>query len=409
MQTKNVNVAQPTANKNEKNAVAAATVNVAHQNGQAVNGSAVNGSGVSVAALNGQTSVPIMNGMNVNNHSHTMNGTAANSMAMNGSLMNGAGMNGQITSSPASPYQHLPVTSTNQHLVVSSPYHPVTSANQLIGSSSVTSANQLIGSSSVTSANQLIGSSSVTSPYQPPPLPPRVGTHRPAADLPQASHPPPSGGVHSVYKPVPPPKPYSSSASAAHTGPGAALSTEEQQQQQAGTSRDQVAPVIGSALQAGPPPLLPHILVTDQGHFHTHSTKFPIETKEGPVSLFARSPPRLSAGRSATLGRGVGGVSDLTAAMGVPAKGSTLPRSTRMPSLLDLRPPAHSAAAPHTHTHHAHGPPHSHGTASVEDRDQLLGADQRPPRYLDGIDNPALVDDASENADSYSFMESVII
>nr|XP_027231646.1 trithorax group protein osa-like [Penaeus vannamei] len=203
-----------------------------------------------------------------------------------------------------------------------------------------------------------------------------------------------SGGVHSVYKPVPPPKPYSSSAPSAHTGgSGAGLSAEEQQQQQqqqqAGAARDQLAPVIGSALQAGPPPLLPHILVTDQGHFHTHSTKFPIEAKEAPASLFARSPPRLPAGRSATLGRGVGGGSDLTPAMGVPAKGSTLPRSTRLPSLLDLRPPAH------THTHHAHAPPHAHGTASVEDRDQLLGGDQRQPRFLDGIDNPALVDDAA--------------
>ncbi|XP_042892607.1 uncharacterized protein LOC122266804 isoform X2 [Penaeus japonicus] len=204
-----------------------------------------------------------------------------------------------------------------------------------------------------------------------------------------------AGGVHSVYKPVPPPKPYGSSASASHAGPGASLSAEEQQQQQAGASRDQVAPVIGSTLQAGPPPLLPHILVTDQGHFHTHSTKFPIESREGPASLFSRGPPRLSTGRSATLGRGVGGVSDLTAAMGVPAKGSTLPRSTRMPSLLDLRPSAQSVAAPHTHAHHAHAHPHSHGTASAEERDQLLAGDQRQPRFLDGIDNPALVDDAT--------------
>ncbi|ROT79387.1 hypothetical protein C7M84_001906 [Penaeus vannamei] len=69
---------------------------------------------------------------------------------------------------------------------------------------------------------------------------------------------------------------------------------------------------------------------------------FGIEAKEAPASLFARSPPRLPAGRSATLGRGVGGGSDLTPAMGVPAKGSTLPRSKRHtdnPDLLTQRPP----------------------------------------------------------------------
>ncbi|XP_042855551.1 uncharacterized protein LOC122242328 [Penaeus japonicus] len=164
MQTKNVNVAQPSANKNEKNAVAAATVNVANQNGQTGNGAIVNGTSVSVAALNGQTSVPVMNGMNVNNNSHSMNGTTANSMNMNGGLVNGTGMNGQSVCSSSSPYQHLPITSANQHLV-SSPYHP----------------------HPVTSSNQLIVSSSVTSPYQPPPLPPRVGAHRPTADLPQVS------------------------------------------------------------------------------------------------------------------------------------------------------------------------------------------------------------------------------
>ncbi|KAG7177984.1 hypothetical protein Hamer_G003728 [Homarus americanus] len=204
--------------------------------------------------------------------------------------------------------------------------------------------------------------------------------------------------VHSVYKPVPPPKPFSGAppAAAAGNSSNSGNSGEDQLQQQAIPSlKDQLAAITGATIQSGPPPpLLPHILVTDQGHFHTHSTKFPIEIKEGGINLPSTSssiltpssashgtsvlassvgPPAFSG--SATLGRGSRGVSGW-AGMGV-AKGSTLPRS---------RPPPHTTHTHQTHTHHATG------VNGGEEKDQLLSG-ERHQRYIDGIDNPALLDD----------------
>lgn len=89
-----------------------------------------------------------------------------------------------------------------------------------------------------------------------------------------------------MYKPVPPPKPYSGTAATAGNSSNSSSSTAEDQQQQQGVSslKEQLAAITGSRLEgaggAAPPPLLSHILVTDQGHFHTHSTKFPNVSSE---------------------------------------------------------------------------------------------------------------------------------
>ncbi|KAK4293843.1 hypothetical protein Pmani_033484 [Petrolisthes manimaculis] len=145
-----------------------------------------------------------------------------------------------------------------------------------------------------------------------------------------------TGTVHSVYKPVPPPKPFSGNNNNNNTTED--QDTTQQQQQQHNninntttSLRDQLATITGGVTGSGgttsnnnnnngPPPLLSHILVTDQGHFHTHSTKFPTS--------------------------GVGGGSNLSGG----------------------------------------------GVGVLEEREQLV-ASERHLRFLDGIDNPALLDD----------------
>ncbi|XP_063882291.1 hornerin-like isoform X2 [Scylla paramamosain] len=294
-----------------------------------------------------------------------------------------------VTSSKASPYQHLPVTSSSyqpmngQQGTTSSPYQPMN------------------GSLGVTS--------SVSSSYHPPPLPPRVGPRRSDGGN--------AGNVVSVYKPVPPPKPFSgpavtnnsSSSSGGGGGGGGGGSAGEnqqdsrrqEQQETAASLREQLASVTGTTLQSGLPPLLPHILVTDQGHFHTHSTKFPIESKEEPPSFpttspswrsTIRPPPPLLSG-SSSLGRGIKGLSGL-AGMGV-AKGSTLPRSITTPTPAQTRP---------QHHHHSQvtngggggggGSGSGGGGGGGGERDHLLST-ERHIRFCDGIDNPGLVEDAA--------------
>ncbi|XP_069188082.1 uncharacterized protein [Procambarus clarkii] len=427
MQTKNINVVQPAVNKSEKNAVAAATMNSANQSCQTVNslthnGSLLNGTGVtangrpagSLSTKSGGVSTLVVSQPSVAlTSSHYLPMTSPyQPLPVTSSHQQ------QITS----PYQPLPVTSTNQQpvtsvyqpiCVTSQHQHPLTSPYQHLPATS--SNQQLIKSPyqplPVTSSHD--ATHSTMSPYQPPPLPPRAGSQRP--DTHAAVHPPPTGcNVHSVYKPVPPPKPFSgapatvAAGSSSSSSSSSSASAAEDQQHGVATLKEQLAAITGSTLKSsGPPPLLPHILVTDQGHFHTHSTKFPIEIKESSTSLPGPIPPILSAGstnlpsgqatlsslladlaagstffpRSATLGREVKGASVAEGTRS--ARGSTLPRS-RPPTFLDHRPPpVPTRPRPHSTV----------GVGAGEERDQLLPEDSYL-HYLDGIDNPALVHDA---------------
>ncbi|XP_050715084.1 collagen alpha-2(I) chain-like isoform X2 [Eriocheir sinensis] len=376
MQTKNVNVQSPsTVSKNEKNAAVAAMTS---------NGSLMNGG-------------------------HRMNGTGGGG---------GGGPAGEGGTNPSSsPYQPLPVTSST-YLQMGSPYLPVPVSSSAKNQSpyqhlpSVTSPayQPMNGGQNLTSSvyqpmnGGQIMTSSASLPYQPPPLPPRVGPRHKESPM-------PPGNVVSVYKPVPPPKPFSGSPvsnnnnnnnsnsnSSSSGGSGGSSESQQdsrrqEQQETAASLREQLASVAGSTLQTGLPPLLPHILVTDQGHFHTHSAKFPIETKEAPGTTFSNAtshsswhppPPRPPPGPalisgSSTLGRGLRGVSGL-AGMGM-AKGSTLPRSTTAPT---------THARPSVATHATNGV--GGGGGGGGERDHLLST-ERHIRFSDGIDNPGLVDE----------------
>ncbi|XP_064082359.1 uncharacterized protein LOC135198575 isoform X1 [Macrobrachium nipponense] len=461
MQTKNINVVQPSATKIEKNAVAAA----ANQNSSVI--ISKTGSG-GTASLSGNNA-PIGS---VENHVQMQNGSLTNGAPTSSSLGGGLLQNNSSDSSSSSTVVESTVTipgvngttmtvsainglnmglkSPYQYLHLTSPSHvPQVGSHQPSGGSSshqhiptssspyqplpVTSKQQFISSStSIYQHVPVTSSQPVTSPYLPPPLPPRVGSSRPHIHLPQEApsshHSLSASGPahHSVYKPVPPPKPFvgpEASPSVAsgitttapssggqsfvgNKGPPTSSSLPPppvpfHQTTSPEQLREHLASVTGSTLQScGTPPVLSHILVTDQGQFHTHSSKFPIEVKEAPGRLFYTEPhnslpplgppppPRFTSGSpflsgSVTLGRGLTGISGL-AGMGT-AKGSTLPRS-RVPSLADLRPPSQAPFTAHSH------PQTRHNTVN-EDREHLVNA-ERQSRCIDGIDNPTLLDDS---------------
>ncbi|XP_076038931.1 uncharacterized protein LOC143024077, partial [Oratosquilla oratoria] len=252
---------------------------------------------------------------------------------------------------------------------------------------------------------------------------------------------------YSAYKPVPPPKPFtystystsssatsstinttiaataasssSSSSSSASSSSGAASESTAHASKSVGATADDVR--TGSTLYSsnGPPPLLNHILVTDQGHFHTHSTKFPIEVKEGPSSLptIAPSIPTTShfVSRASTLGRCVSGPSSSFSSMVAPRTVGTLPRMNTSrhgdTALTDVRQSlvmGHGGSGlssargfdpnnfSQSHQANNNNNNNSHINKNInnnkgEDRTRLLLNEK--PRFGDGIDNPGLIDD----------------
>ncbi|XP_068207288.1 serine-rich adhesin for platelets-like isoform X2 [Palaemon carinicauda] len=372
------------AGKIEKNAAAAA----ANQNSAVINGigngiTSLNSIAASTGGVennaqmqNGSLSTSSMGGggglLQNNSSDSGSSSTVIESTVtipgVNGTNMTVSAING-LNMGLKSPYQYLHLTAPShvphhQHSNdrSSHPHVPATSSSNSsshLHASATSSSSSPYQSLPATSKQQQFVSASnsvyqhlpaVSSPYMPPPLPPRVGSNRPYSQLPSES----ASSLHSLS--------------------------------------------AGSTLQScGTPPVLSHILVTDQGQFHTHSSKFPIEVKEAPGRLFSTEPNRslpslgpppplrFASGSpflsgSVTLGRGLSGISGLAQHMGT-AKGSTLPRS-RVPSLADLRPPFSAHVHPQTR----------HNTVS-EDREHLVNA-ERHSRCIDGIDNPTLIDDS---------------
>ncbi|XP_064082361.1 uncharacterized protein LOC135198575 isoform X2 [Macrobrachium nipponense] len=451
MQTKNINVVQPSATKIEKNAVAAA----ANQNSSVI--ISKTGSG-GTASLSGNNA-PIGS---VENHVQMQNGSLTNGAPTSSSLGGGLLQNNSSDSSSSSTVVESTVTipgvngttmtvsainglnmglkSPYQYLHLTSPSHvPQVGSHQPSGGSSshqhiptssspyqplpVTSKQQFISSStSIYQHVPVTSSQPVTSPYLPPPLPPRVGSSRPHIHLPQEApsshHSLSASGPahHSVYKPVPPPKPFvgpEASPSVAsgitttapssggqsfvgNKGPPTSSSLPPppvpfHQTTSPEQLREHLASVTGSTLQScGTPPVLSHILVTDQGQFHTHSSKFPNTVNEDREHLVnAERQSRCIDGiDNPTLlddshmpiyrSKGVGGGPHGLHPSGIPAEGTlagALPAQTQTrpyESPFTSRPPFHSSQPPH-HSQNA-----SHQAKFTRETWMRNSQDQRP-------------------------------